>query len=67
MRDFRKASKKVCEDKTIIIEQIAKLIDFIIGVQNYKKLVASGIIDLLLTVSDYYEIDMVDLMEKASL
>lgn len=63
MRDFRKASKKVCEDKTIIIEQIAKLINFIVDVQNYKKLVASGIIDVLLTVCDFYSIEILDCMK----
>ncbi|MDU5527386.1 MAG: hypothetical protein E6053_07955 [Finegoldia magna] len=60
MREFRKVSKKPCESKLIIIEQIAKLINFIVGVQNYKKLVASGIIDVLLTVCDYYSIEILD-------
>ncbi|WP_392436307.1 hypothetical protein ACF3OI_10150 (plasmid) [Finegoldia magna] len=65
MREFRKVSKKTCESKLIIIEQIAKLINFIVGVQNYKKLVASGIIDVLLTVGDYYEIDIIDSIKQA--
>ncbi len=60
MREFRKVSKKPCESKLIIIEQIAKLINFIVGVQNYKKLVASGIIDVLLTVCDFYNIEILD-------
>lgn len=60
MREFRKVSKKPCEAKLIIIEQIAKLINFIVGVQNYKKLVASGIIDVLLTVCDSYNIEILD-------
>ncbi|BAG09139.1 hypothetical protein [Finegoldia magna] len=60
MREFRKVSKKPCESKLIIIEQIAKLINFIVGVQNYKKLVASGIIDVLLTVCDSYNIEILD-------
>lgn len=60
MREFRKVSKKPCESKLIIIEQIAKLINFIVGVQNYKKLVASGIIDVLLTVCDFYSIEILD-------
>ena len=60
MREFRKVSKKPCENKLIIIEQIAKLINFIVGVQNYKKLVASGIIDVLLTVCDFYNIEILD-------
>lgn len=60
MREFRKVSKKPCENKLIIIEQIAKLINFIVGVQNYKKLVASGIIDVLLTVCDFYSIEILD-------
>lgn len=65
MREFRKVSKKPCESKLIIIEQIAKLINFIVGVQNYKKLVASGIIDVLLTVCDYYEIDIIDSIKQS--
>lgn len=65
MREFRKVSKKPCESKLIIIEQIAKLINFIVGVQNYKKLVASGIIDVLLTVGDYYEIDIIDSIKQS--
>lgn len=60
LREFRKVSKKPCENKLIIIEQIAKLINFIVGVQNYKKLVASGIIDVLLTVGDFYSIEILD-------
>lgn len=60
MREFRKVSKNPCESKLIIIEQIAKLINFIVGVQNYKKLVASGIIDVLLTVCDSYNIEILD-------
>lgn len=63
MREFRKVSKKPCESKLIIIEQIAKLINFIVGVQNYKKLVASGIIDVLLTVCDFYSIEILDCMK----
>lgn len=63
MREFRKVSKKPCENKLIIIEQIAKLINFIVGVQNYKKLVASGIIDVLLTVCDFYSIEILDCMK----
>ncbi|MFN2102852.1 hypothetical protein ABDJ34_08055 [Finegoldia dalianensis] len=65
MREFRKVSKKPCESKLIIIEQIAKLINFIVGVQNYKKLVASGIIDVLLTVGDYYKIDIIDSIKQS--
>ncbi|MFR6142863.1 MAG: hypothetical protein ACLUJM_08965 [Finegoldia sp.] len=63
LREFRKVSKKPCENKLIIIEQIAKLINFIVGVQNYKKLVASGIIDVLLTVCDFYSIEILDCMK----